>query len=177
MILNFLKESGGISWDNFVPLIWRQKDDTNEPKDDSTMKPVLRVVKMHEKAILPSKATIGSAAHYLYAIENQIIEPYTSTKIPLGIRLAIPMGMYGRIAGRSGLALNHGVLIGGGVIDSDYRQQCGVIATVISSKPFEIKVGDRIAQLVMEKIGDVQVVECTDLDETERKGGFGSTGV
>ena len=151
--------------------------DAKERKDAPFLNPVLRVVKVHDKAILPSKATTGAAAYDLYAVENQVIEPYTSTKIPLGICVAIPLGMYGRIAGRSGLALNQGVFIGGGVIDSDYRQECGVIAVVISTESFKIKVGDRIAQLIMEQIGNVEVVECTDLEATERKGGFGSTGI
>ena len=151
--------------------------DARECKDDSFLKPILRVVKVHDKAVLPSKATVGAAAYDLYAVEDQVVEPYTSTKIPLGICLAIPLGMYGRIAGRSGLALNQGVFIGGGVIDSDYRQECGVIAVVISTESFKIKVGDRIAQLIMEQIGNVEVVECTDLEATDRKGGFGSTGI
>ena len=173
----FCKGPDGQTWDNFVPLLWKQKMDAKERKDAPFLNPVLRVVKVHDKAILPSKATAGAAAYDLYAVENQVIEPYTSTKIPLGICVAIPLGMYGRIAGRSGLALNQGVFIGGGVIDSDYRQECGVIAVVISTESFKIKVGDRIAQLIMEQIGNVEVVECTDLEATERKGGFGSTGI
>ena len=91
--------------------------------------------------------------------------------------MAIPKGMYGRIAGRSSLALKSGVIIGGGVLDSDFRDECAVIITVVSPNPYKIKAGDRVAQLVIEKLGEVEVLECTDLDETDRKGGFGSTGV
>ena len=139
-------------------------------------KPKLKVVKVRDRAKLPTKATAGSAAFDLYSIRDQVVLPYTRVAIPLGLRMAIPVGMYGRIAGRSGLAISQGVLIGGGVIDSDYRKECAAIVFVMASTPFEIKTGDRIAQLILEKIGDADVEECTELDETERTGGFGSTG-
>ena len=69
------------------------------------------------------------------------------------------------------------MLSSGGVLDSDFRDECAVIITVVSPNPYKIKAGDRVAQLIMEKLGEVKVLECTDLDETDRKGGFGSTGV
>ena len=111
----FLKEIEPKLWENFVPLLWKQKIETKEFMDDSILdQNVLRVVRIHDKAIIPKKATNGSAARDLYAIEDQVVDSYTSAKIPLGIRMAIPKGMYGRIAGRSSLALKSGVIIGGG---------------------------------------------------------------
>ena len=92
--------------------------------------------------------------------------------------MACPEGTYGRVAPRSGLALKHSIDVGAGVIDADYRGEVGVILFNFGTKDFEIKEGDRIAQLVLEKIELSEVLEVQELDETVRgEGGFGSTGV
>lgn len=98
--------------------------------------------------------------------------------IPTDISMAIPSGYYGRVAPRSGLAVKHFIDVGAGVIDEDYRGPLGVVLFNHSQNDFAVKKGDRIAQLLLEKIAtpDIEVVE--DLDETERgAGGFGSTGI
>lgn len=92
--------------------------------------------------------------------------------------MAIPSGYYGRVAPRSGLAVKHFIDVGAGVIDEDYRGPLGVVLFNHGQNDFAVKKGDRIAQLLLEKIAtpDIEVVE--DLDETERgAGGFGSTGI
>lgn len=82
------------------------------------------------------------------------------------------------VAPRSGLAWKHSIDVGAGVVDADYRGPVGVILFNHSDVDFEVKVGDRIAQLIVEKIVTPQVVEVDDLDATVRgAGGFGSTGV
>lgn len=83
------------------------------------------------------------------------------------------------VAPRSGLAWKHSIDVGAGVIDADYRGPVGVILFNHSDTDFEVKVGDRVAQLIIEKIVTPNVVtEVEDLDETVRgEGGFGSTGV
>ena len=82
------------------------------------------------------------------------------------------------VAPRSGLAWKYSIDVGAGVIDADYRGPVGVILFNHSDVDFEVKVGDRIAQLIIEKIITPEVVEVEDLDSTERGvGGFGSTGV
>jgi deoxyuridine 5'-triphosphate nucleotidohydrolase len=94
------------------------------------------------------------------------------------IAIAVPLGTYGRVAPRSGLALKHGIDVGAGVIDEDYRGNVGVILFNHSDVDFIVAAGDRVAQLILEKIEtpDVEVVD--DLSETVRGGGgFGSTGV
>ena len=94
------------------------------------------------------------------------------------LAVAIPAGHYGRVAPRSGLAVKHFIDVGAGVIDSDYRGAVGVVLFNHSADDFHIKHGDRIAQLIIEKISTPAVVEVDDLDATERgAGGFGSTGV
>ena len=94
------------------------------------------------------------------------------------LSIATPAGTYGRIAPRSGLAAKHFIDTGAGVIDADYRGEVKVLLFNHSEKDFEIKVGDRIAQLVLERIYTPEVMEVENLEESVRgAGGFGSTGV
>lgn len=89
----------------------------------------------------------------------------------------MPEGTYGRVAPRSGLAWKNFIDVGAGVIDQDYRGNVGVILFNHSDTPFEIKKGDRIAQLILERIVHPVVVEADTLSDTDRgAGGFGSTG-
>lgn len=98
--------------------------------------------------------------------------------VPTGVRVAVPPGYYGRVAPRSGLAVKKFVDVGAGVIDADYRGDIGVVLFNLSDVPFEVKRGDRIAQLVIEKISMGDVIQVESLDDTQRgDGGFGSTGV
>lgn len=110
---------------------------------------------------------------------------YCGKIVNIGIALEIPRGYYGRIAPRSGLA-SKGIHIGGaagldigaGVVDSDYRGCVSVIMYNYNNQNYLVKKGDRIAQLILEKINnDARVVQVESLDDTERQGGgFGSTG-
>jgi len=88
------------------------------------------------------------------------------------------MSLCGSVAPRSGLAWKHSIDVGAGVIDADYRGPVGVILFNHADVDFEVKAGDRIAQLIIEKIMTPDVMEVEDLDSTVRgEGGFGSTGV
>ena len=88
------------------------------------------------------------------------------------------MGLCGFVAPRSGLTWKHSIDVGAGVIDADYRGPVGVILFNHSDVDFEVKVGDRVAQMIIEKILTPEVAEVDDLDSTVRgAGGFGSTGV
>jgi dUTP pyrophosphatase len=94
------------------------------------------------------------------------------------LQIAIPDGCYGRVAPRSGLAVKNFVDVGAGVIDSDYRGNVGVVLFNFSDTDFEVKRGDRVAQLICEKIEYPDLEEADNLTETERgTGGFGSTGI
>ncbi|XP_006817345.1 deoxyuridine 5'-triphosphate nucleotidohydrolase-like [Saccoglossus kowalevskii] len=93
------------------------------------------------------------------------------------IQIQLPDGCYGRVAPRSGLAVKHFIDVGAGVIDQDYRGNVGVVMFNFSESEFEVKKGDRIAQLICEKIYMPELEECEKLDDSERGvGGFGSTG-
>ena len=94
------------------------------------------------------------------------------------ISIATPAGTYGRIAPRSGLAAKNFIDTGAGVIDADYRGEVKVLLFNHSEVDFEVKVGDRVAQLVLERIYTPEVVVVEELEESVRgAGGFGSTGV
>ena len=91
--------------------------------------------------------------------------------------MAIPHGNYGRVAPRSGLAVKKHIDVGAGVVDSDYRGEVFVLLFNFGKEDFEVKIGERIAQLIIEKVVSTQIVEVEDLDNTDRgEGGFGSTG-
>ncbi len=98
--------------------------------------------------------------------------------VPTDLSVACPRGTYARIAPRSGLAVKNFIDVGAGVVDEDYRGPVGVVLFNFSDVDFQIKQGDRIAQMILEKIHTPQVVEVDDLEDTSRgAGGFGSTGV
>ena len=98
--------------------------------------------------------------------------------IKTGLSMRCPAGTYLRIAPRSGLAYKSGIGVMAGVVDVDYTGEVGVILCNYSTKPFEVKHGDRIAQLIMERISMANPVEVDELPDTIRSaGGWGSTGV
>lgn len=153
------------------------------PKHDSPMEGTASTMKLFVKkqsatAQLPARATPEAAGYDLFANADLTITAKGKALVDTGIAIAIPAGYYGRIAPRSGLAHKFFIDVGAGVIDADYRGNVGVILFNFGEKDFAVKVGDRIAQLLIEKIANPDVVEVESLDDTVRKdGGFGSTGV
>ena len=98
--------------------------------------------------------------------------------VKTGLAIAIPENTYARIAPRSGLAVKNFLDTGAGVVDYDYRGEVGVVLFNHAEVDYEVKVGDRIAQLILERISMADCVEAEELFDTERGvGGFGSTGV
>lgn len=109
--------------------------------------------------------------------KEMIIPAQGKAIVPTDISIAVPEGTYGRVAPRSGLAVKHFLDVGAGVIDEDYRGPVGVVLFNFSQTDYKVQKGDRIAQLVLEKIMTPEVQEVEDLDATDRgAGGFGSTG-
>jgi dUTP pyrophosphatase len=99
--------------------------------------------------------------------------------VPTGLRLELPVGFEAQVRPRSGLALNYGITVlnSPGTIDSDYRGEVGVVLANLGHAPFEIRRGERIAQLVVGPVAAAVLVELEELSESERgAGGFGSTG-
>ncbi|KAL4279665.1 hypothetical protein GQ457_03G038870 [Hibiscus cannabinus] len=139
---------------------------------------LLKVKKLSEKAVLPSRGSALAAGYDLSSATDTTVPARGKALIPTDLSISVPEGTYGRVAPRSGLAWKHSIDVGAGVIDADYRGPLGVILFNHSDVDFEVKVGDRIAQLIIEKIMTPDVLEVEDLDATTRgAGGFGSTGV
>ncbi len=129
----------------------------------------------------PCYAKSGDAGLDLRSTIDAVIEPGCRVLIPTGVSVAIPEGYAGFVQPRSGLALKHGLTIVNtpGLIDSGYRGELGVIAlNTDKSDSFVVNRGDRIAQLVVQAVPVVNLIEVEELDETERGGtGFGSSGL
>ncbi|KFG86967.1 dUTP pyrophosphatase [Metarhizium anisopliae] len=147
--------------------------------DLSTMEapPALQVKKLSDKARLPTRGSAFAAGYDIYASKDTTVPARGKVLVDTDISIAVPAGTYGRIAPRSGLASKHFIDTGAGVIDADYRGQVKVLLFNHAETDFEIKEGDRIAQLVIERIYTPEVVEVQELEESVRgAGGFGSTG-
>ena len=131
---------------------------------------------------LPAYATPQSAGMDLRAnIEDPItLRPLERRIVPTGLYIALPEGYEAQVRPRSGLALKHGitVLTSPGTIDSDYRGEIGVLLINLSDTPFVINAGERIAQMVVARHEQAELIEVEELDDTERgAGGYGHTGV
>lgn len=130
---------------------------------------------------LPAYATAASAGLDLRAnLDSPVtLQPLERKLIPTGLYIALPEGCEAQIRPRSGLALKHGIslLNTPGTIDADYRGEIGVILVNISNEPFEVRDGERIAQMVIARYEQVEWEPAESLDATERgAGGFGHTG-
>ncbi|KAJ0577862.1 putative dUTP diphosphatase [Helianthus annuus] len=151
-------------------------DDQNGNSDHQI--PLFKVKKLSDKAVLPSRGSSLAAGYDLFSAVDTKVPARGKALVATDLSIAVPEGTYARIAPRSGLAWKHSIDVGAGVVDADYRGPVGVILFNHSDVEFEVKVGDRIAQLIVEKIVTPEVVEVEDLDSTVRgAGGFGSTGV
>jgi len=160
--------------------------------DIETIVPV-KFVKLNNLAIVPSRQKTGDAGYDLYSTESVRIKPMSRALVSTGLSIEVPQGYYARIAPRSGLAVKNGIDVLAGVVDSSYRGEVKVVlmnlsidlASMMGLTPniagsnfdFNIKAGDRIAQLIIEKYHAVDWQQVESLSTTERTGGFGSTGV
>jgi dUTP diphosphatase len=128
---------------------------------------------------LPARATEHAAGLDVVAAEDVTLAPGQRHAVATGFSMAIPEGYEVQVRPRSGLALKHGItcLNTPGTIDSDYRGEVKVILANLGSEPFEVRRGERIAQLVPAPVLRADFVEVATLSETSRgAGGFGSTG-
>jgi dUTP pyrophosphatase len=139
----------------------------------------LFVKKLSENATLPVKGSQFAAGYDIASAYDYVVPARGKELIKTDLSWTCPHGTYGRIAPRSGLTWKNSIDIGAGVIDEDYLGNIGVILFNHSDIDFPVKKGDRIAQLILERIiPDAEIVEVDNLQETARGiGGFGSTGV
>ena len=137
----------------------------------------LHVLRLRDTAVLPTRGSHQAAGYDLYAVEDRLIAKNDRAMIKTGLAIGVPPGTYGRIAPRSGLALRYGVDVGAGVLDADFSGEVGVVLFNHGRNVFRVSRGDRIAQLVIERIETPDVLEVPALPSTDRgAGGFGSTG-
>lgn len=142
----------------------------------------LKIKRLSKNAIIPTRATSGSAGYDLYAcIEEEVtVLPGEHVLIPTGIAIQLPdSGYAAMVYARSGLAIKHGLglLNGVGVIDSDYTGEIKVGLINQGHEPYTISQNERIAQLIIHNVVCPELCEVESLGETERgEGGFGSTG-
>ncbi|KAI1468624.1 deoxyuridine 5'-triphosphate nucleotidohydrolase [Daldinia caldariorum] len=147
------------------------------PVPNLDQSPPLLIKKLSPNAKLPTRGSAFSAGYDLYASQATTIPARGKALVETDLAIAVPAGTYGRIAPRSGLAAKHFLDTGAGVIDADYRGPVKVLLFNHADADFAVAAGDRVAQLVVERIYTPDVVEVQELEESVRgAGGFGSTG-
>ncbi len=125
----------------------------------------------------PSRSTAQAAGADLHAAEDLTLAPGERRLVPTGLRVAIPPGHAGLVWPRSGIAVRDGIDTMAGVIDIDYRGEVRVLLINHGREPFRIRRGDRIAQLLVQRVEPAEFVPADGLPESARvEGGFGSTG-
>jgi dUTP pyrophosphatase len=136
----------------------------------------LRVKRINKDAKLPSRGHLGDAGLDLFSCQECELEPFESKPVHTGIKVAIPAGYAGLIWDKSGISLQSIHRLAG-VIDSGYRGEVKVVLINLGEKTFKIEKGMKIAQLLIQPVAGIDVVEVSRLDETLRgQKGFGSTG-
>ena len=137
-------------------------------------------MRLDEGLPLPKQAHTGDAGVDLYAAHDVVLAPNGGrVLVATGIAIAIPLGYAGFVLPRSGLALNHGISVvnAPGLIDSHYRGELKVVLLNTDQvRPYHVYRGDRIAQLVIQRVEEVTWTEVSSLDENNRGGGFGHSG-
>jgi len=138
----------------------------------------LKFVKISDKARTPTRGSGRAAGYDLYSAINVLIEPRGKAVISTDLFISVPQGTYGRIAPRSGLTIKHSIDVGAGVIDEDFRGLVKIILFNHSDTAFQVNEGDRVAQLICEKIVYPELIEVPFLMGTERGDkGLGSSGL
>ena len=130
----------------------------------------LPFVKMSADAVTPTRAIEGSAGLDCNSPADYIIPPHDQLLVPTQIKLQIPLGYYGRLASKSGLAILHQLHVGAGVIDPDYMGEIMVLLINTASRVYNITKGAPIAQLILEKISIPILKEVRELPPTTRGG-------
>jgi dUTP pyrophosphatase len=141
---------------------------------DKTRDPVCPV----KGGYLPSYAYPGDAGADLRATASVLIPARGRCLVPTGLQLAIPAGHVGLVWPRSGLAVKHGLDTGAGVIDSQYRGEICILVFNHSDVDYQVNPGDRMAQLLIQKVERVRFIQAPELEDTTRgENGFGSSSI
>lgn len=139
----------------------------------------LKIVRLDPELRMPAFAHVGDAGFDLYARETVTIAPGERTQVKTGLKMEIPAGYVGFIWDKSGVAQKGGLKTLGGVVDSGYRGEILVGMVNLSASAFTFQKGEKVAQMCIQKVEQVVIVESieAELSDTSRgEGGFGSTG-
>jgi dUTP pyrophosphatase len=137
----------------------------------------LKIKRLDKDVPLPTYAYIGDAAFDLLSREEVIIEPGERKAVATGLAMEVPVGYVGLIWDKSGLAIKNGLKTLGGVVDSGYRGEVLVGILNASAVVYTFKKGEKVAQMIIQKTEEVEIVEVDDLEESARGDrGFGSSG-
>lgn len=137
----------------------------------------LKIKKLNSEAVMPKYATKDDAGMDLFSIEEIVLDSMERKQISTGIAMEIPAGFVGLIWDKSGLAHKFGLKVLGGVIDSGYRGEIKVGIINLSTEKYVFEKGHKVAQMIIQKKENPEILEVTELDDSERGiSGFGSTG-
>lgn len=142
-------------------------------------KPVMKFRKRDSRARTPRYATAGAGAFDIAALEGGVVPPTYSVAFQTGLEFEVPDGHTMLVFSRSGHGFKHGIRLSNsvGVIDSDYRGEVAVKLHNDGDRPFEVEAGERIAQCIILKTEQFELIEADELSSTDRgENGFGSTG-
>ena len=138
---------------------------------------IIKIKKLEKSIELPKYQRVGDAAMDIKAGEDYMLRAGERKVVKTGLAFEIPRGYAGLIWDRGGMAANHGIHTMAGVLDSNYRGELMIVLKNLSGVDFEIKKGDRIAQMLIQKVEEVEVEEVDELSSTERgEGRFMSSG-
>ncbi len=137
----------------------------------------IKFKKLKESARLPQYAYLGDAGMDVFSVEDHVLQPGEWYGFSTGIASELPEGYFARLAPKSGLAVKNGIDTMAGVIDNTYRGEWIIVLVNHGKQPYEVKAGDKIAQVVLQKYEPVLVTEVESLSKTTREmNSFGSTG-
>lgn len=139
----------------------------------------LKIKKLSESAVIPEYKTEGSSGMDLSSTERVTLMPFERKLVPTGLAIQLDQGFEAQLRPRSGTSIKHGLTLINcvGTIDSDYTGEIFIPMINLSSTPYTIEIGERVAQMVIARYSSVGIQVVDELDDTERgSGGFGSTG-
>ena len=140
----------------------------------------LKIELLHPDAKMPLQARVGDAGMDLFSVVELTLKPGARELVGTGIKLELPEGYEAQVRPRSGLALKHGVTVlnSPGTVDAGYRGEVGVILINHGTEPFVVEKGMRIAQMVIQRVPEVELVVVDSVSDSERgERGFGSSGL
>jgi len=160
--------------------MWKEMHGETDPgchvRSTGLLHSIPHAKKLKPNAILPCRATEGAAGYDIASSEDMTIPKHDRRLVNTELAIALPRGTCGKLMSRSGLASKHKIDVGAGIIDWDYRGQVKVLLINHGEEDFNVKIGDRIAQLIVHQVLHQDFHEAIELDDTKRgEGGFGST--